>query len=1097
MSVDTHVSTLVINEMTKAQYLEKKTAGELSDTELYFVTDDEGTLDEVLDTTSTNAVQNKAIAAAIEELDEKIDSEVTTLGASVSLIDTKATEAGTTATAANTAAGNAQAKADSAYDLANAKQAKITTTGILKGAGNGNVSAAVSGTDYEAPGAAAQALSSAKSYADGLNTTMDARVDELEGATHTHGNKSLLDTYTQTNANITDAVSKKHEHSNLSVLEGITAAKVSAWDTASGATIDDTLSTTSTNPVQNKVVNAAIEDVKATADANLATAKAYTDTKTSSLATASSVDSKVSAHNTATTAHNDIRELITGLTTRLNALADSDDTTLDQMSEIVEYIKSNRTLIESVTTNKVNVSDIVTNLTTNSNTTVLAASQGVALKALIDALQADVDSHTHAIADVTGLQSALDGKAASSHGTHVSYSTTVPVMDGTATAGTATAVARSDHKHPTDTSRASQADLTALTNTVSGKADVSHTHDNRYYTESEIDVKVDALTASVDGKQPVITGAATTITESNLTANRALVSNASGKVAVSDVTATELGYLDGVTSNIQTQFSNVASTYETKDDATAKLSAAKAYADTVASGKAAVSHTHDDRYYTETEIDTKIDNINSSIAGKAASSHSHTVGDVTGLQTSLDDIDTKLNASIKSLSVSGTTITYTKTDGSTDTITTQDTNTDTKVTATKANTTKAYITGTTSASTNTGTLVFDTGVYLDTTSGTLTATSFNGKATSAASADRATSATKATQDASGNVITSTYETKSDASSKLSEAKTYADNAALTVKNDLLNGAGAAYDTLKELGDLIDTNTTAIDALETVASNKMDKVNPEGSGTFSFGRLSGSTTGTRSIVLGSDATASGKDTVTLGRKGKATGSYATSIGYGNEASGDNSVVIGVNSTASSGNAMAIGSGSKATNWNAVAIGATTTASGNNSTAMGYGSEASGWISSTSGYMTKATGAVQTVLGSLNVADTAPTEDTGKTTNLVIVGNGDYNAETTVNSNAATLDWDGNAWFAGEIYIGSTSGTNKDTGSLKVATESFVANRTVPSTKVTCDYPENGSMQSQTLQWAIETLANAVNALSTETWTFELEDGSTVTKNVVVS
>lgn len=56
-----------------------------------------------------------------------------------------------------------------------------------------------------------------------------------------------------------------------------------------------------------------------------------------------------------------------------------------------------------------------------------------------------------------------------------------------------------------------------------------------------------------NGKEPSITGAATTITSSNLTANRALISNGSGKVGVSPVTATELGYLDGLTSNIQTQ----------------------------------------------------------------------------------------------------------------------------------------------------------------------------------------------------------------------------------------------------------------------------------------------------------------------------------------------------------------------------------------------------------------------------------------------------------------------------------------------------------------------------------------------------------------
>lgn len=45
----------------------------------------------------------------------------------------------------------------------------------------------------------------------------------------------------------------------------------------------------------------------------------------------------------------------------------------------------------------------------------------------------------------------------------------------------------------------------------------------------------------------------------DVTANRALVSNASGKMAASAVTNTELGYLSGVTSAIQTQINNKAS----------------------------------------------------------------------------------------------------------------------------------------------------------------------------------------------------------------------------------------------------------------------------------------------------------------------------------------------------------------------------------------------------------------------------------------------------------------------------------------------------------------------------------------------------------
>jgi hypothetical protein len=58
---------------------------------------------------------------------------------------------------------------------------------------------------------------------------------------------------------------------------------------------------------------------------------------------------------------------------------------------------------------------------------------------------------------------------------------------------------------------------------------------------------------------------------------------------------------------------------------------------------------------------------------------------------------------------------------------------------------------------------------------------------------------------------------------LTEAKQYADDVAKNVKNDLLNGAGDAYDTLKELGTLIDENTDAIGALETVATGKADSV----------------------------------------------------------------------------------------------------------------------------------------------------------------------------------------------------------------------------------------------------------------------------------
>ena len=54
-------------------------------------------------------------------------------------------------------------------------------------------------------------------------------------------------------------------------------------------------------------------------------------------------------------------------------------------------------------------------------------------------------------------------------------------------------------------------------------------------------------------------GAISTIKDSNLTASRALISDSNGKIAVSAVTSTELSYLGGVTSNVQTQLNAKAS----------------------------------------------------------------------------------------------------------------------------------------------------------------------------------------------------------------------------------------------------------------------------------------------------------------------------------------------------------------------------------------------------------------------------------------------------------------------------------------------------------------------------------------------------------
>lgn len=77
-----------------------------------------------------------------------------------------------------------------------------------------------------------------------------------------------------------------------------------------------------------------------------------------------------------------LKALIDNLTTFVNG----DDVNLDSVKELADYIKANKTLLDQVTTNKVNTSDIVNTLDCIVEGKVLDARQGKALKTLIDNL---------------------------------------------------------------------------------------------------------------------------------------------------------------------------------------------------------------------------------------------------------------------------------------------------------------------------------------------------------------------------------------------------------------------------------------------------------------------------------------------------------------------------------------------------------------------------------------------------------------------------------------------------------------------------------------------------------------------------------------
>ena len=136
---------------------------------------------------------------------------------------------------------------------------------------------------------------------------------------------------------------------------------------------------------------------------------------------AGTASSKLITHNVDTASHQDLRLELQRLADRLAAVLDSDDTTLDELSEIVAYIKSNKALIDAITTAKVSVADIIDNLTTNVVNKPLSAAQGVALKTLIDGLQSGKVDKAGVASEVTAQLTAAkqsgefdgeDGKSA-------------------------------------------------------------------------------------------------------------------------------------------------------------------------------------------------------------------------------------------------------------------------------------------------------------------------------------------------------------------------------------------------------------------------------------------------------------------------------------------------------------------------------------------------------------------------------------------------------------------------------------------------------------------------------------------------------------
>ena len=167
-----------------------------------------------------------------------------------------------------------------------------------------------------------------------------------------------------------------------------------------------------------------------------------------------------------------------------------------------------------------------------------------------------------------------------------------------------------------------------------------------------------------------------------------------------------------------------------------------------------------------------------------------------------------------------------------------------------------------------------------------------------------------------------------------------------------------------------------------------KDNPVFTGSISLGRKEGTTVGEGSFAVGKNL--------------EASGSYSHAEGNGSTVSGECSHAEGYYNTSSGYCSHAEGYANDATRDYSHAEGYHTTASSTSSHAEGYYTTASGPYSHAEGFHTEASGDYQHVQGKFNIEDTANKY-------AHIVGNGTINTK----SNAHTLDWEGNAWYAGEV------------------------------------------------------------------------------------